>query len=812
MIEAKFIEYVAQLVHASPDQVAKAAALFDSGATIPFVAQYRKDVTGNLSERQLERIGDQNTYFISLTDRRNAIMHALEAEGKIGDGLRDQFMACMDKHTLEDLYLSFKKKGHLKASQAREKGLEPLAEFLWNQAHADKSIEEVAASYMNADRGVESVDAALEGARHILAERIAHDPDIRGMIRDGLLGGQLSTQATKNADNKKTKFEAFYNFSEPLAKVRSHRLLTILRGVRKGFLRMELAVDDEGLKHHVERHLLKDAGSPYEPYVRAVVDDAYRRHLRPALENDVMAMVREDAEREAIELLRESLAGILMAASAGPIPTIGIQPAADACVVVVIDETGQLINSATIHPLPPQEQPEASLATLRELAAAHAVKAFAIANCTGSRDIARLVDRIVQEQSDKGLFSLFVNDAAARAYADSKVAVDELPGLDTLTRSAVSIARRLQDPLRELVKVEPRSLGIGQYQYDIPPKALRDAFTQTVISCVNRVGVDLNTADTNLLRYVSGIQFSTAENIVRRRAEHGAFTNRNELIEVNGIGPKVFEQAAGFVRVCGGDQALDATPIHPESYPIVEQWAQELGLTVSQLSENTAALSGLELAKYTTDVVAERSLEDIRTWLKAPRFDPRPAFRVPSHKQIHGMEDLETGMDMEGVVTNVTDFGAFVDIGAYHDGLIHLSELANHFIRDPREIVSVGEVIKVRVIGVDLDHKRISLSRKALIPSPARNPRRGERDKKSVEGHSVAPAVVHPPAREGNTPTPRTGDGAERPQRPQQPRRGKDRKRQTRPPQPAPTREKKEESLNTLLADQLLALRDKFKP
>lgn len=810
MIEAKFVEHIAQRVAATPEQVAAAVALLDSGATIPFIAHYRKDATSNLSEKQLEGIGEHNTYFISLTDRRNAIMQALEAEGKMDDELRDRFMTCMDKHTLEDLYLAFRKKGHLKANHAREKGLEPLAEFLWKQEPTEQGIEEIAASYMNAAHGVESVEAAIDGARNILGERIAHEPAIRGTIREALLRGQLSTQATKNTEDKKTKFEAFYSFSEPLAKVRSHRLLTIFRGVRKGFLRMELTIDDDALKQSLEQLVIREPGSPFEPYIREAVDDAYRRHLRPALENDVMAMVREEAEAEAAQLLRESLDGILMAAPAGPIPVIGIQPGAETCAVVVVDETGQLIDSASIHPLPPHNQTEASVAALRQLLSTHPVKAIAIANSTGSRDLARLVDPLVQERSADGLFSIFVNDAAARAYADSPVAAEELPGLDAAARSAVSIARRLQDPLRELVKVEPRSLGIGQYQYDIPPKALREAFTHTIIACVNRVGVDVNTADTSLLRYVSGIQLSTAQNLAQRRAEQGAYTNRTQLIEVNGVGPKVFEQAAGFIRVRGGDQPLDATRVHPDSYPIVERWAQDLGVALADLVGNAAALNTLDLATYASAAIGPLALADIRRWLSKPDADPRPAFRVPSHKQIHGIEDLEVGMDMEGVVTNVTDFGAFVDIGAYHDGLVHLSELANHFVREPREVVSVGEVLKVRVIGIDLENKRISLSRKALIPVPSRAPRRREREKKTVEGHTVDSAPSKSPVRDGGRRPQREGDGA-RASRPQQPRR-KDRKKQPRPQhQPAPSREKSEESLNTLLADQLLAMRDKFK-
>lgn len=808
MIEAKFVEHIAQRVSATPEQVSAAVALLDSGATIPFIAHYRKDVTGNLSEKQLEGISEQNTYFISLTDRRNAIMQALAAEGKMDDALRDRFMACMDKHTLEDFYLAFRKKGHLKANHAREKGLEPLADFLWNQIAAEQSIEEIAASYMNADRGVESVEAAIDGAQNILGERIAHEPAIRGMIREALLSGQLTTQATKNTEDKKTKFEAFYNFSEPLAKVRSHRLLTIFRGVRKGFLRMDLLIDDEALKQSLERLVVKEPGSPFEPYLREAVDDAYRRHLRPALENDVMAIVREDAEAEAAQLLRESLEGILMAAPAGPIPVLAIQPGADSCAMVIVDEHGKLVHATALPLLPPNDQVEQSLASLRELLSAHAVKAIAIANSTGSRDIARIVDPIVQERSADGLYSIFVNDAAARAYAESPLAAEELEGLDTAARSAVSIARRLQDPLRELVKVEPRSLGIGQYQYDIPPKALREAFTQTIIACVNRVGVDVNTADSHLLRYVSGIQQATANNLAQRRAEQGPFTNRTQLADVNGVGPKVFEQAAGFLRIHGGDQPLDATAVHPEAYEVVERWAQELGLSTADLVGNAAALEKVNLDAYVTETHGRRSLEDIRRWLAKPIADPRPAFRVPSHKQIHGIEDLEVGMDMEGVVTNVTDFGAFVDIGAYHDGLVHLSELANHFVREPREVVSVGEVLKVRVIGVDLEHKRISLSRKALIPPPSRGPRRRDREKKSVEGHATTPAS-NAPAREGERRPERAADS--RGPRPQQPRR-KDRKKAPRPQQqPAPAREKSEESLNTLLADQLLAMRDKFK-
>jgi protein Tex len=811
MIEARFVEHIAHRVNAAPEQIVAAVGLLDGGATIPFVAHYRKDTTGGLSERQLERIHELNTYFTSLTDRRNAILQTLEQEGKLTDDARDRFLACADKHALEDLYLPYKKKGHLKSAQAREKGLQPLADYLLTQAPAEATIEEVASSYMNADRGVESVESALEGARHILGEHMAHDPDIRGLVRDALLNGQLSVQATKNAEDKKTKFEAFYNFSEPLSKVRSHRLLTISRGVRKGFLRMELLIDDEALKERLTRHVVREPGSPYEEFLKTVIDDAFKRHLRPAIENDVMALMREQAEVEAVGLLRENLEGILMAPPAGSIPVLAIQPTAGgACVVAVVDAQGDPQETAQIHPLPPQNDTEASMATLRDLADRHQVLAFAIANSPGSRDVARLVDQLVQGNDKQ--FSIFVNDAAARVYADSRLAAEELPALEPAARCAVSVARRLQDPLRELVKAEPRSLGVGQYQYEINPKTLRDAFTQTIISCVNRVRVDVNTAGSHLLRYISGVQFNTAQNLLQRRRESGPFTNRNELIQVNGIGPKVYEMAAGFLRIRDGENPLDNSAIHPEAYGAVERLAAELNLSVPQLIENPAALDGVDLTPYAADPVGPRALEDIRSILRNLTADPRPSFRVPSHKQLHSIDDLELGMDTEGVVTNVTDFGAFVDVGVYHDGLVHLSELANHFVRDPREIISVGEVVKVRVIGIDREHQRISLSRKALLAAPNQRPRRRDRahdrDKQPEEGRQAQPPQSAPRRQPAGQ---QREEGATRPPRGKQHhKKDKDRKKQHAGPRPSHAPEQKEESLNTLLADQLLALRDKF--
>ncbi|MDX9973905.1 MAG: Tex-like N-terminal domain-containing protein [FCB group bacterium] len=846
MIEAKFVQRIAEEISVGPGQVAKAIELLDGGATIPFVARYRKDVTGNLDEVKLEAISDRNAYFRSLQDRRQSVLDSIAKQEKLTDELKARIEACYDKTTLEDLYLPFKPKRQTKATIAREKGLEPLAEYIWAQKPGGTNIETFAAVFIRPEVGISTLEEALEGARHILAERISEDADARALLRTRMMKeGKVTAHATKNSEGKKTKFETYYNFTEAIASIPSHRFLAVLRGSKEGMLRMELAVDDESFQADLLGRYLQEPGSMFDAAIREAVEDAYKRHLRPSIENEVIGMARERADLEAIRVFRENAENLLLSPPAGQVSTIGVDPGMrTGCKLAAVDKLGDYKESVTVFPNPPQNDLEGAEKALVELMEKYEANAVAIGNGTGAREAAQFVKAALAKLNRPDAFSVFVNEAGASVYSASKIAREEFPDLDVTIRGAISIARRLQDPLAELVKIEPRHVGVGQYQHDVNQKELREGLQQTVVSCVNHVGVDLNSASFALLRYVSGIQANTATNIVAHRTKIGGFTSRKQLMEVDGIGPKVFEQCAGFLRVRSGETPLDATGIHPEAYPVVERIAESVGATVEKIIQDPAVLREIDMSAFADDTIGTLTLEDIRSELAKPARDPRREFKVPKFLDgISDVKDLEDGMEMEGVVTNVTDFGAFVDIGVHQDGLVHRSELANRFVRDPRDVVKVGEIVRIKVIKVDKDLPRISLSMKALMPPPA--PRRSRRE--GQQGPRRAPAAVGAP--EGQAPQ---GDRPPRPEGVNRRREGQQQDRGPRPPQREGERrdrpprrddrrddrrpERQEgrgrrpekqhqrdnrpagrghqtnegEKINTLLADQLAALRDKF--
>lgn len=781
MIEMKFVERIAQEAHARPEQVAAAIGLFDKGATVPFVARYRKDVTHNLDEVKLETIHDRNMYFIALTNRRNAVLENIAKQNALTDDLRAQIEGCFDQTSLEDLYLPFKKQRRTKATMAKDQGLEPLAEFIWAQEAGAQSIEEYAQTFVTPVKSVLSPEEALDGARNILAERISVDPWARAGLREKMQAtGVFTSAATKAAAEEKTKFEQFYNYSQPLKDVPPHRLLAVLRGARLGILKMDIQLDDEAAMAEIAAHYVKDAASPFAAHISQAAHDAYKRLLRPSIENEVVAIAREKADAEAIRVFRENARNLLLAAPAGHMPVIGVDPGLrTGCKLAVIDKNGNFLESATIFPLEPHNDADKAAVTILELMDKHGVNALAIGNGTGSREVAKFIDDVIKKAERKTAFSVLVSEAGASIYSASQVARDEFPDLDVTIRGAISIARRLQDPLAELVKLDPKTLGVGQYQHDVSQRELREALYRTVESAVNWVGVDVNTASVELLRYVSGIQLGTAQNLVAFRKEHGGFTSREQFKEVNGIGEKTYEQCAGFLRIPNAPNPLDRTAIHPEAYALVTQVAAEQALPMEHLVGNPDKVNYLDLAKYANDAVGRYTLDDIKEELKKPGRDPRREFRVP--KFIEGVTNIESlveGMESEGVVTNVTDFGAFVDIGVHQDGLVHLSEISHRFIKDPRELVKVGDIVRVKVIKVDRDHKRVSLSMKQLIPAPARahggeRPHgerpRGERPARG-EG---APRGERPPHRDDRPRAPRpegapqaAGAPGDRPARP----------------------------------------------
>ncbi len=747
MIEEKFIQLIAGEAGVRTEQVVKVVDLLVGGATIPFIARYRKDATGNLDEEKLETISDRRDYYASLTDRRSSILSTLLKQEQLTDELRQAIENCTDKSMLEDLYLPYKKAKRTKATVAREKGLAPLADFIWAQEAGEQTIEEFAATFVRPEKAVLSVEEAIEGANHILAENVSTDLEARRAVRERMLKhGSIAAHPTKNCEGKVTKFEAYYQFSEPVEKIPSHRYLAVHRGVREGFLRMELAVDDAALIQELTARWLKSSDSPFAIHIRAIVEDAYNRLLRPSIENEVIGVVSERADAEAIRVFRENARNLLLSAPAGPISVMGVDPGMKTgCKLAVVDSTGAFIESATIFPSPPQNDVEGAEAIFMALMAKYNVLAIAIGNGTGSREVSRFVKQTLAKIPVPGAFWVFVDEAGASIYSASKLAREEFPHLDVTIRGAISIARRLQDPLAELVKIEPRHIGVGQYQHDVNQRALRDGLHRSVVSCVNAVGVELNTASVQLLRYVSGVHADIAKNIVDWRMQHGGFKDRQQLVDISGIGPKVFEQCAGFLRVSGGDNVLDSTAIHPEAYPVIARIAESLGLTTKDLVEKPESLDGIELSAFATDAVGHLALGDIHNELLKRGRDPRTEFKIPKFLEgVDSVQDLEEGMEIEGVVTNVTDFGAFVDIGVHQDGLVHLSELANRFVQDPRDVVKVGEIVKVKVIKVDKALPRISLSIKALLPPPEprhAHPHPSRRPRPAGDGRpSAAPA------------------------------------------------------------------------
>jgi uncharacterized protein len=693
----------------------------DDGGTVPFIARYRKEATGNLDEVKVRGIEEKVSYFRDLVTRRETILASIAEQGKLTDELKARIEATFDKSELEDLYLPYRPKRRTKATMAREKGLEPLALYLWGQQPGAEPLETFAGGFVNAEKGVNSVEEALEGARHIVAEMISEDADLRKALRQMMFAeGVVVSHKVPDATDEQEKFKMYYEYREPVKAIPSHRMLAIRRGESEGVLHFLIELDPLHAVSLLKAHILRSEGD-WTPQLELAIEDSWQRLLDTSIQAEIRLEVKQRSDGEAIQVFRDNLHNLLLAPPAGPISVLGIDPGLrTGCKVAVVDETGKFLAHDVIYLHRSKGEAEAAAQKLETLLQQHNVRAIAIGNGTASRETDAFVREFLHERRLDSIFSVTVSESGASVYSASEVARQEFPDLDLTVRGAISIARRLQDPLSELVKVDPKSIGVGQYQHDVDQRQLQASLESVIESCVNRVGVDLNTSSWTLLRYVAGVTERTALNIVTFRNENGSFRSRAQLREVPGIGPKTFEQAAGFLRIRNGENLLDMTAVHPESYQIVEQIAQSLGVPIEELIKRPELLEKVDRNRLSAGTY---TLNDILEELRKPGRDPRDKFVAPSFdEKVRELSDVQPGMVLEGVVTNVTKFGAFVDVGVHQDGLVHISELANRYIKDASDVVKAGQIVKVKVLSADPKTKRIALSIKALQDPPAKRP------------------------------------------------------------------------------------------
>ena len=731
---------IAEELGVREQQVNATIALLDEGATVPFIARYRKEVTGALDDSQLRNLEERLRYLRELEDRRDTILNSIDEQGKLTDELRAAINDADTKNRLEDLYLPYKPKRRTKAQIAREAGLEPLADTLYDAPTQDP--EAVAAGYLNPEAGVEDTRAALEGARNILMERFAENAELLGRLRDYLWNeGQLKVTVIEGKETEGAKFRDYFDHQEPLKKMPSHRALAVLRGRNEGILTYAIAVEGESedrrVPHPAEAKIaahwhIRDNGRPADRWLAEVVRWTWRVKLSTQLETDLMAQVREAAEAEAIQVFANNLKDLLLLAPAGPRATLGLDPGLRTGVkVAIIDGTGQVAGHGAIYPHAPKNQWDQSIEQMAHWCRQHKIELVAIGNGTASRETEKLVADLCKRYPELKLNRIVVSESGASVYSASEFASRELPDLDVTIRGAVSIARRLQDPLAELVKIEPKSIGVGQYQHDVSQVQLARSLDAVVEDCVNGVGVDLNTASAPLLARVSGLNPGTAENIIDFRSRNGGFRSRQQLLEVPRLGPKTFEQAAGFLRISRSENPLDRSAVHPEAYGVVEAIAAKNGRQVADLIGDVSFLRSLKPEDYVTEQFGVPTIRDIIAELEKPGRDPRPEFRFASFQEgVETLNDLKPGMTLEGSVTNVTNFGAFVDIGVHQDGLVHISALSHEFVKDPREVVKAGDIVKVKVMEVDIPRKRIALTmRLDDKPGDSNRPQRGQGDR-----------------------------------------------------------------------------------
>ena len=755
---------IAEEIGAQTAQALAAIALLDEGASVPFIARYRKEVTGGLDDTQLRNLETRLTYLRELEDRRATVLASIEEQGKLTDELRVEIEAADSKARLEDLYLPYKPKRRTRAQIAREAGLEPLADGLL--ADPSHTPEIFAASFIDTDKGVADAKAALDGARAILMERWGEDPALVGELRNWL--GDVGVIRARVAEGKQeagAKYRDYFEHSELLAKIPSHRLLALFRARKEEILYLDLDPGKDAEAGHlygdgrVALHAgISDRGRAADRWLLDSARMTWRAKLHLHLLLDLFSQAREKAEAEAIAIFGDNLKDLLLAAPAGARTVMGLDPGIRTGVkVVVVDRTGKLVANDTIYPHEPRKQWDQSLHALGKLCVQHGVELIAIGNGTASRETDKLAGEVIAKHPELKLQKIVVSEAGASVYSASELAAKEFPDLDVSLRGAVSIARRLQDPLAELVKIEPKAIGVGQYQHDVDPYRMARALDARVEDCVNAVGVHVNTASAALLSRVSGLSASVAENIVLHRDQHGPFKRRKELLKVPRLGEKTFEQCAGFLRIADGDEPLDASSVHPEAYPVVERIVKDSGRAVKQVIGDTGYLRGLKPESFTDDKFGVPTVRDILKELEKPGRDPRPEFKAARFAEgVEELKHLRVGMILEGVVTNVAAFGAFVDIGVHQDGLVHISALSDSYVKDPRDVVKAGDIVKVRVLEVDIPRKRIALTRRLedvpVAKPPQDNSRRDAGPQRSARPDQhrkpVAPIIKpqQPPA------------------------------------------------------------------
>jgi protein Tex len=724
--QLKIIPLIAKELGVGPHQVAAAVALLDEGSTVPFISRYRKEVTGNLDDTHLRTLEERLLYLRELELRRAAILASIEEQGKLTDALRGTIEVAATKQTLEDLYLPYKPKRRTRAQIAREAGLEPLADALFADPTLDPELE--AAKYLNvkpASEGVEAIHvpdakSALEGARDILVERFAETAELLAKLRTRLWDqGVVTSTVMKGKETaEEEKFRDYYAYSETIRTIPSHRALALFRGRTLGVLKIDLGLGEalEAVVPHPCIATIEDRGRRADTWLMGVCDWAWHVKMHLHLSVELLVQLRETAEAEAIKIFGRNLHELLLAAPAGPKAVLGLDPGIrTGCKVAVVDATGKLLETTTVYPLQPRNDWQGSLATLARLVVQHGVELISIGNGTGSRETDKLAIEVIKlvagHKPEQNVAKIVVSEAGASVYSASAFAAAEFPELDVSLRGAVSIARRLQDPLAELVKIDPKAIGVGQYQHDVNQRALARSLDATVEDCVNAVGVDVNTASAPLLERVSGLNKVLAKNIVEYRDANGPFQNRTMIRKVPRLGDKTFEQAAGFLRINDGDNPLDRSSVHPEAYPVVERILARISKGIVDVMGQSAVLKGLSAADFTDEKFGVPTVRDILTELEKPGRDPRPEFKTATFQEgVESLTDLHPGMVLEGVVTNVAAFGAFVDVGVHQDGLVHVSALANKFVKDPHEVVKPGQIVKVKVLEVDVKRQRISLT------------------------------------------------------------------------------------------------------
>ena len=715
----KIFKKIAEELNIRETQVEATVKLIDEGNTIPFIARYRKEVTGNLSDEILRDLGERLTYLRNLEKRKEEIIRLIDEQGKLTDELTIKIAETMVLSELEDIYRPYKPKKRTRATIAKEKGLEPLANIIYLQTEKN-SIYEIAKQYIDEEKDVKTEDEAIAGALDIIAENVADDADYRKRIKSFCFReAVIATKASK--EEEKSPYEMYYDFKEPILRIPSHRILAINRGEKEEFLKVKIDKPEEKILDYLKKQIIQDFKSQFNELLTTAIEDSYKRLIEPSIEREIRSDLTERSEEKAIKVFGKNAKQLLMQPPIKEMTVMGFDPAyRTGCKIAVIDKTGKLLDTTTVYPTEPQNDVEGAKKTLKLLIAKHNVDMIAIGNGTASRESETFVSNMIKEISEKDIYYAIVSEAGASVYSASKLATEEYPDINVSLRGAISIARRLQDPLSELVKIDPKAIGVGQYQHDVNQKKLSESLTGVVEDAVNSVGVDVNTATPSLLSYVSGINGTIAKNIVKYRDENGEIKQRKDLLKVPKLGPTAFKQCAGFIRVFNGKNPLEVTAVHPESYDVAEKLLTNLGYSVDSLTEKNSLeklreeLSKVDVVKMSDELgVGGLTLKDIIDELSKPGRDPREDLPKPIlRSDVLKFDDLQEGMELTGTVRNVIDFGAFVDVGVKHDGLVHISEMADRYIKNPSEVVSVGDIVKVKVIGIDREKQKVSLSMK----------------------------------------------------------------------------------------------------